>query len=156
MNERGPMHYSRVGMWVGRPWGGGWLAPDQSAPRAAPSLSAPIDFYYKNFAGGFFLFPAHWKPPDAHSDIGIIRLYGLTNAIDFYNEADVLKGRRTLCSFSRKKLKYPPSVGSLPVVSFILNIGTFSFCLLEMILKRVCKYNVCLYKIPLPLKVWTT
>lgn len=37
--------------------------PDQSAPRAAPSLSAPIDFYYKNFARGFFLFPAHQSSP---------------------------------------------------------------------------------------------
>lgn len=73
-------------------------APDQSAPRAAPSLSAPIDFYYKNFAGGFFLFPAHRKPGDAHNGIRIIRLYGLTNAIDFYNEAPFL--RRTSAALS--------------------------------------------------------
>lgn len=33
----------------------GGLAPDQSAPRAAPSLSAPIDFYYKNFTCVFFV-----------------------------------------------------------------------------------------------------
>lgn len=67
-------------------------APDQSAPRAAPSLSAPIDFYYKNFARGFFLFPAHRKPSDAHNEIRIIRLYELTNAIDFYNEAALPAG----------------------------------------------------------------
>lgn len=77
---------ARVGMQGG---GRGW-PPDQSAPRAAPSLSAPIDFYYKNFARGFFLFPAHRKPGDAHKEIRIIRLYELTNAIDFYNEATKL------------------------------------------------------------------
>lgn len=70
------------------------MAPDQSAPRAAPSLSAPIDFYYKNFARGFFLFSAHRKLGDAHKGIRIIRLYELTNAIDFYNEATKLRRER--------------------------------------------------------------
>lgn len=59
--------------------------------RGAFSLFAPIDFYYKNFARGFFLFSAHRKPGnDAHKEIRIIRLYRLTNAIDFYNEATTL------------------------------------------------------------------
>lgn len=82
------MHYSTC-RYAGRRQGVD-RAPDQSAPRAAPSLSAPIDFYYKNFARGFFLFPAHRKPGDAHKEIRIIRLYELTNAIDFYNEATKL------------------------------------------------------------------
>lgn len=37
-----------------------------------------------------FLFSAHQKPGDAHKENRIIRLYRLTNAIDFYNEATML------------------------------------------------------------------
>lgn len=67
----------------------------QSAPRARRLLSAPIDFYYKNSARGFFLFSAHRKPGNAHKEIRIIRLqHRLTNAIDFYNEATNASLRR--------------------------------------------------------------
>lgn len=85
------MHYSTC-RYAGRGGRGrpSHVAPDQSAPRAAPSLSAPIDFYYKNLARGFFCFRT-LKACDAHTEIRIIRLYELTNAIDFYNEAAVYK-----------------------------------------------------------------
>lgn len=106
-------------------------APDQSAPRAAPSLSAPIDFYYKNFARGFFLFPAHRKPGDAHNGIRIIRLYELTNAIDFYNEAflPASEHRRSLYLFIRFEAFVTRVMENLSVLMYFwcLSEGDFLF-----------------------------
>lgn len=87
---------ARVGMQGG---GRGWSGRPTSR-RPARRLLSPLRliFITRISLVVFFLFPAHREPGDAHKENRIIRLYELTNAIDFYNEATKPSGDgRRLC-----------------------------------------------------------